>query len=91
MRGSTLHQAIVEEGREDGFVEGRAEGRDRGRIVARSGLLLQLGSKRWGEPNVDEKTTLQSIADPERLYRMFDGLLERPGDFANWSDLLQIP
>ena len=82
VKDSIIYQDILDEGR----IEGRKEGRTEGRVE----LLLRLGSKRWGAPGAGEKVALEAIADIERLDRMFDRLMETPGDLVDWDALLRV-
>jgi hypothetical protein len=49
--------------------------------------LLQLGRRRFGEPNPDTEAALRGVADPERLARLVDTLL----DVSSWEELLATP
>ena len=49
--------------------------------------LLQLGRRRFGEPNPDTEAALRGIADPERLARLVDSVL----DVSSWEALLATP
>jgi hypothetical protein len=71
MRESVTYQAIVEEGEIKGMLRG----------------LLQLGRRRFGEPSPDTEAALRGVADPERLARFVDALL----DVSSWEALLATP
>jgi len=71
MKESVTYQAIVGEGK----VEDRQE------------VLLQLGRKRFGMPGPSSEMGLRSIADPDRLARLTDALLE----VSSWEELLATP
>lgn len=75
---------------QDIFEEGEAAGLGKGRVEGCMKILLRLGAKRWGKPNPGEKVALEAIADLDRLDRMFDCMIESPGDVASWDDLLRI-
>ncbi len=75
MNESVTYQAIVEEG----VVKGEVKGMLRN--------LLQLGRRRFGEPNPDTEAALRGIADPERLARIVDAVL----DVSSWGELLATP
>ncbi len=83
MKESVTYQAIVEEGE----IKGRAEGRVEGMVRARQDDLLRLGRRRFGAPNPDTETVLRAVADPERLARFLDALL----DVSSWDELLATP
>ncbi len=68
---SETYQAIVEEGEIKGMLRN----------------LLQLGQRRFGPPTADTETALRGIADPERLARLVDALL----DVSSWDELLTTP
>jgi hypothetical protein len=58
-----------------------------GQIQGRQDVLLELGSKKLGQPGEDVAATIRSIKDLERLRRMSHRLL----DVTNWQDLLATP
>ena len=68
---SVTYQAIVEEGEIKGMLRN----------------LLQLGRRRFGPPSAETETALRGIADPERLARLVDVLL----DVSSWDELLATP
>ena len=72
MKESVTYQAIVEEGKAEGKVEARQE------------VLLQLGQRRFGMPNLAIEMTLRGITDRDRLARLIDALL----DVSSWQALL---
>jgi hypothetical protein len=49
--------------------------------------LVQLGRRRFGEPSSDTEMALRGIADPERLARLVDAVL----DVSSWDELLATP
>ena len=93
---SSVYQSIFAKGRAEGEAKGRAEGRAEGEAKGRaegeaSGraeearqTLLNLGSKKLGQPDPRIEATLAAIADVDRL----NALLERLLDVSNWDDLL---
>jgi hypothetical protein len=68
MKESVTYQAIVEEGR----------------IAEAQAILLRLGSKRFGPPSTSVQTTLEGIAELDRLESLSDRLL----DVESWDELL---
>lgn len=85
MRDSTTYQAILDEGRAEGEIKGRAEGMIKGRAEEARKLLLRLGRKKWGAPDVAIEAEVGAITDVERL----EVLVERVNEAANWQDLLR--
>jgi predicted transposase YdaD len=83
MRESDTYQAILDEGREEGFVKGRKEGFIEG--IQRA--LLHQGRKRFGEPDDATRRALLVITDLDRLDRLTDRLLEVP----TWQKFLETP
>jgi predicted transposase YdaD len=79
MRDSTTYQAILDEGRAEGEIKGRAKEAQR--------LLLRLGRKSLGDPDVAVEAAVHAIADVERL----ELLIDRIDEAANWQALLQAP
>jgi len=75
MKESVTYQAIVE------------EGEIKGEIKAMLRNLLQLGRRRFGEPSPDIEAALRGAADPERLARLVDAVL----DVSSWDELLANP
>jgi predicted transposase YdaD len=76
MRDSDTYQAILDEGREEGWSKGRVDGLQR--------ALLRLGRKRFGEPDQETRQTISDIQDPARL----EVLTERLLDVTTWDELL---
>jgi len=60
---------------------------DEGGVVTAQRLLLQLGRKKFGEPNETIKNNLRAIQDLEHLYRLGERVL----DVATWQELLETP
>lgn len=75
MEESSTYQAIIEEGRAQGFAEGR--------ILAAREVLLRLGFREFGEPDDTVRARVESLSDFERLKR----LVERVRDAGSWADL----
>src|SRR6185295_30169 len=63
MRESSTYQAILEEGREEGRVEGARR------------LLLRLGTRKLGPPDLSAEASLARIDDLDVLERLSDDLL----------------
>ncbi len=75
MKESTTYQAIL------------AEGRAEGQAVEARKILLHLGGKRFGPPDVRTRTAIEAIADVERLEQLTERLL----DVSSWEELLATP
>jgi len=92
MKESSTYQEIKNEGRAEGRTEGRAEGRSEGRAEGRfegkteeaRGVLLRLGSKRFGEPDSRVQAYLNTVDQIETL----DLLIDRILDVESWGELL---
>jgi predicted transposase YdaD len=80
MRESSTYQAIVAEGRREGFEVGREEGREK---EART-LLLRLGRKRLGPPSRRINSAIKGMTDLQRI----EQLTERVLDGTSWDALL---
>jgi hypothetical protein len=76
MKESTTYQAIVEEGREMGRAEGAVK-------EARA-IILRLATLRFGAPDAQKISTLNSITSLERL----DIVADRVMYVSNWDELL---
>ena len=72
MTESTYYQGIIEEGIAKGELSGRLT------------TIRLVGTKRFGRPSAKVKATLAGIADPDRLDRIAERLVEA----ADWADLL---
>jgi hypothetical protein len=72
------------EGREVGREEGREEGQRFGALREAQSLLLLLGGKRLGKPSDAVRGTILTIADRDRIERLFERVL----DVETWTDLL---
>lgn len=96
MKESTTYREILEEGeilglkrglREGearGLVQGKAAGRAEGKAEEARGLLLLLGTKRFGLPDAPTQAILEAITSLERLEQLAERLLE----VENWQELL---
>jgi predicted transposase YdaD len=95
MKESTTYQEILREGRQEGWQEGRQEGRREGQQEGRQeGYLAEarrivflLGENRFGPPDLQTRTTLESIDDVVRLENMSVRVLRA----KSWADLLNLP
>jgi predicted transposase YdaD len=76
MKESSTYQAILAEGRTEGFGEGREE-------EART-LLLRLGRKRFGPPGRRISAAIKGITDVQRIEQLTERLL----DVKSWDELL---
>lgn len=95
MKESTTYQAIIEEGVARGMVlgiargkaeaklEGKLEAKLEGKLEAARELLLAIGTKRFGPPDSETRTVLESIADYARLKTLW----ERVMDVSTWAEL----
>ncbi len=81
MRESTMYQAILQEGREEGLIEGRVGEAQR--------LLLRQGGIRFGPPDEATRAAVEAIGDLDRLERMSDRILDM--NIHDWNDLLGTP
>jgi hypothetical protein len=90
MKESVTYQAILAEGEARGEARGEAKGRAQGLtegLKALRNALLALGEKQFGAPDQPTRTAVEAIADPVRLER----LLERVLDVSTWAELLNPP
>jgi len=81
MKESVTYQAILEEGE----AKGREEGRVEGRVEGERNLLLRLGGKRFGPPDVRTVAAIQAITSLEHLEQLGERMLE----VESWAELLQ--
>ena len=88
MKESSTYQAILEEGEAKGEAKGRVEGEARGEAIGRvegeRRVLLRLGAKRFGEPDVITLEAIQAISTTEQLDLLSDRLLE----VETWAELM---
>jgi predicted transposase YdaD len=77
MRGSTIYQAVLQ------------EGRDEGRAIEAQRLLLRQGGSRFGTPHDTTQQTVESIQDLDRMERMSDREVDM--SINEWTDLLNTP
>jgi predicted transposase YdaD len=82
MRESTMYQAILREGRDEGLIAGRNEGR----VGEAQRMLLMLGETRFGEPDQATRGTVEAIHDVERLERMTKRVLDT--GIHDWNGLM---
>jgi predicted transposase YdaD len=80
MQESSVYQGLLQEGR----IEGRAEGLAEGRVGEARRIVLRLGGKRFGVPDAESRTKLESMSDVEQL----EQLAERVHEVASWAELL---
>ncbi len=87
MKESSTYQAILREGRAEGIAQGLAEGRIVGREEGRAdeacALILRLGTKRFGEPEISTITTLSTLS-----LEHLEDLALRPLEVESWAELL---
>lgn len=83
MRESSTYQAILNEGKAVGLAEGRQEGR----LHEARGLLVRLGSKRFGAPSEWLVRQVEAMNDTE----VIEGWIERIVEATSWDDLLSSP
>jgi hypothetical protein len=60
---------------------------DEGRIDQARKSVLRQGQKKFGPPTDEVVTTVNGIAELERLNRLQDRIL----DVSTWQELLQLP
>ena len=80
MKDSSTYQAIVEEGRQEGWQKGRVEGA----IEALRKVLLHLGTEQFGVPSGRTQKTLAKITDADLL----EALIARLRTAESWHALL---
>ena len=78
MRESSTYQAILEEGAVIGEARGEAKGEVKGRVASLRKMIRQLGPKRLGRLPTKVANALDAVADPDRLERIADSLLDAP-------------
>ncbi len=83
LEDSSTYQFVLGKGKAQGIAQGLAEGLAAGRRAT----IRQLGAKRFGPPSATAIAALDAVADPDRLGRIADRLL----DAAGWDDLLGTP
>jgi predicted transposase YdaD len=79
LEDSTTYQWIME--------QGEAKGETRARLAEARSLVLRLGTRRFGPPQVTAQAALAAVTDRERLERIAERIFEA----ANWDDLLATP
>ena len=100
MRESTIYQAILREGRQEGLQEGREEGLQEGRqeglqeglqegrrgalVEEARRILMLLGSDRWGAASADVNARVQEIQDHLELGR----LIKHISKASSWEELI---
>jgi predicted transposase YdaD len=77
-----IEKGIVQ-GIEQGFEKGIEKGIEKGKVDAERGMILRLGTKRFGEPDAAIRAALDAAELP-RLEILVDRLLE----VESWSELL---
>jgi hypothetical protein len=86
---SSVYQDIFAKGEAKGLSEGRVEGRveglAEGRLEEARQVLLQLGSKKFGEPEAAMRAQITAIVDVDKLNAFVAGIL----DAATWDELLR--
>jgi predicted transposase YdaD len=82
MRESTVYQAILREGLD----KGREEGREEGRADEARSLLLRIGTRQFGPPDVDVRTRLDAVNDLGRLESLMDRMVDKT--VTSWAQLL---
>jgi predicted transposase YdaD len=84
MRESVTYQIILEEGEERGLERGLAQGEELGRAREARELLLELGTDKFGPPDVVTTRILGEIEDRATLELLIRGLFAA----SSWSELL---
>jgi predicted transposase YdaD len=82
---SSVYQDIFAKGEAKGLSEGRVEGLAEGRLEEARQVLLQLGSKKFGEPEAAMRAQITAIVDVDTL----NAFVARILDVATWDELLQ--
>jgi predicted transposase YdaD len=75
----------LSEGRVEGRVEGRTEGLTEGRIGEARRVMLELGCKKFGEPEEAVRARISASDDVDQL----NALLARILDVTTWDELLR--
>lgn len=87
MKESTFYQAILAEGRAAGEAEGEARGiakAERASAERSRRMIIKLGSRRLGDPDVGIVAALEAVQDLDQLSQ----IEERTFDAASWEELL---
>jgi len=87
MTESTAYDEAIEEGLIRGRSEGRTEGRSEGELARSHRLLLRLGRRQFGVPDLSTEAELTSIRDLDHLERLADAILTA----NSWKELLSTP
>ncbi len=75
MRGSTTYQAVLKEGRDEGWIAGEQR------------MLLRQGTKRFGEPDAATVAAIEAIKDIDRLEALGDRIVNM--GIQTWDELLR--
>jgi predicted transposase YdaD len=86
MEESSTYQAILRKVRDKGLEEGREEGREQGRADEARSLLLRIGTRQFGPPDVDVRTRLDAVNDLGRLESLMDRMVDKT--VTSWAQLL---
>lgn len=84
MRESVTYRRIIAEGLAEGREQGFTEGHERGLSEGRFETILQIGTKRFGQPPKRVQEKLTAIKDPVQ----FDALINRLLKVSSWQELL---
>ncbi len=84
MEESSFYQYILTKGKAMGVVEGEVTGEARGEIRAARRLLLRQGERRFGPISPGDQTTIEAIADLDRLEGLADIVWNSPA--ATWAE-----
>lgn len=82
---SSTYQELVKNAKAEGEARGEVRGEERGRSVEARQMLLKMGIKRLGEPDLEAQKALKAITSHERL----EDLAVRLFDVESWQDLLR--
>ncbi|MFN8634097.1 MAG: hypothetical protein U0893_09595 [Chloroflexota bacterium] len=74
MRESTTYQAILEEGREEG------------QLLDARRMVVELGTAKFGAPDLAASAALETIGDLAALHRLAVGVLR----VSSWQELLSM-
>jgi hypothetical protein len=80
MKESTVYQAILREGREEGIAQGMAQGA----LAEARKLVLIAGESHFGPADAQVKAALERIDEVEHL----EAMMARHQQAADWQDLL---
>ena len=90
MEDSTTYQEIIEKGEargiERGLERGLKRGIEHGRVAEARQIIVRMGTKHFGPPDVPTRETLESITDLHRLEDLIDRLLD--ATCTGWAQLL---